>query len=79
LVTAGKVFKLAKATNLPGILSMLKDWRIEEEFAEADYKFTLVTEIMNLALGANTVTGVYSHDYVVHIFQRQGCSLATYC
>jgi hypothetical protein len=70
LVTAGKVFRLTEATTLSDIASGLKGFRIEEEYAEGDYKFTLVTEIMNLTLSANTVTGVYSHDYVLHVFHR---------
>ena len=70
MVAAGKVFLLTEATNLPDIASMLKGFRTEEEYAEGDYKFTLVTEAMNLTLSANTVTGVYSHDYVLHIFHR---------
>jgi len=70
LVAAGKVFRLTEATNLADVASMLKGFRTEEEYAEGDYKFTLVTEVMNLTLSANTVTGVYSHDYVLHIFHR---------
>ena len=70
MVAAGKVFRLTEATNLADIASMLKGFRTEEEYAEGDYKFTLVTEVMNLTLSANTVTGVYSHDYVLHIFHR---------
>ena len=70
MVAAGKVFRLTEATNLPDIASMLKGFRTEEEYAEGDYKFTLVTEVMNLTLSANIVTGVYSHDYVLHIFHR---------
>ena len=70
MVAAGKVFRLTEATNLADIASMLKGFRTEEEYAEGDYKFTLVTEVMNLTLNANTVTGVYSHDYVLHIFHR---------
>jgi hypothetical protein len=70
LVAAGKVFRLAEATNLADIASMLQGFRTEEEQAEGDHKFTLVNEVMNLTLSANTVTGAYSHDYVLHIFHR---------
>ena len=70
MVAAGKVFRLTEATNLADIASMLKGFRTEEEYAEGDYKFTLATEVMNLTLSANIVTGVYSHDYVLHIFHR---------
>jgi len=70
LVTAGKVFRLAEAMTLPDVAVKLKGFRTEEEYEEGDYKFTLVTEIMNLAPSANSVTGVYSHDYVLHVFHR---------
>jgi hypothetical protein len=70
LVTAGKVFRLAEETTLPDIASKLKGFRTEEDYEEGDYKFTLVTEVMNLAPKTNTVIGVYSHDYVLHVFHR---------
>jgi len=70
MVTAGKVFRLTEETTLPDIATRLKGFRTEEEYEEGDYKFTLVTEIMNLTPKANTVTGVYSHDYVLHVFHR---------
>jgi len=70
LVTAGKVFRLAETVTLPNVAVKLKGFHTEEEHEEGDYKFTLVTEIMNLTPSANSVTGVYSHDYVLHIFHR---------
>jgi len=70
LVTAGKVFRLAEAVTLPDVAVKLKGFRTEEEYEEGDYKFTLVTEIMNLMSRTNSVTGVYSHDYVLHVFHR---------
>jgi len=70
LVTAGKVFKLAEAATLPDVAERLKGFRTEEEYEEGDYKFSLVTEIMNLTTKANNVSGVYSHDYVLHVFHR---------
>ena len=59
MVTAGKVFRLAEAVSLPDVAVKLKGFRTEEEYEEGDYKFTLVTEIMNLTPSANNVTGVY--------------------
>jgi len=70
MVTAGKVFKVAQSISLSDVMSKLKDFKTQEEYKEGDYKFTLVTEIMNLNLRENTVTGVYSHDYVLHVFHR---------
>jgi len=70
LVTAGKVFRLTEAVSLSDVAAKLKGFRTEEEYEEGDYKFSLVTEIMNLTPKANNVTGVYSHDYVLHVFHR---------
>jgi len=70
LVTAGKVFRLAEDVTLADVAEKLKGFRTEEEYEEGDYKFTLVTEIMNLTPSINKVIGVYSHDYVLHIFHR---------
>jgi len=70
LVTAGKVFRLAEDVTLPDVAEKLKGFRTQEEYEEGDYKFTLVTEIMNLTPKTNNVTGVYSHDYILHIFHR---------
>jgi hypothetical protein len=70
LVTAGKVFKLSEGVSLVEVAEKLKGYHIEEDFEEGDYKFQLVTEIMNLTPQANSVTGVYSHDYVLYVFHR---------
>ncbi|HVP92815.1 MAG TPA: hypothetical protein VMS94_03640, partial [Acidobacteriota bacterium] len=35
-----------------------------------DYKFTLVTEVVGLLPKGNILRGVYSHDYVIHVFHR---------
>jgi hypothetical protein len=70
LVTAGKVFRLAETVTLPDVAVKLKGFRTEEEYEEGDYKFSLVTEVMNLTPSTNNVIGVYSHDYVLHVFHR---------
>ena len=70
MVTAGKVFKIAESTSLSDIASKLKGFKTEEEYEEGDYKFTLVTEVMNLIVHENMVAGVYSHDYMLHVFHR---------
>ena len=70
MVTAGKVFKIAESISLSNIASKIKGFRTEEDYEEGDYKFTLVTETMNLTTRENTVAGVYSHDYVLHVFHR---------
>jgi len=70
MVTAGKVFKLFETTPLPDLASKLGGYRREEAYEEGDYKFTLVTEIVHLMPRENALTGVYSHDYLTHVFHR---------
>ena len=70
MVTAGKVFRVAESISLSDVASKLKGYRTQEDFEEGDFKFTLVTEIMNPTLRENTVLGVYSHDYVLRVFHR---------
>lgn len=70
MVTAGKVFKLVEPTPLPDLASKLSGYRREEEHEEGDYKFSLITEVVGLMPRENTLTGVYSHDYVTHVFHR---------
>jgi hypothetical protein len=70
MVTAGKVFKLVEPTPLPDLASKLSGYRREEEHEEGDYKFSLITEVVGLMPRENTLTGVYSHDYVTHAFHR---------
>jgi len=70
MVTAGKVFKLFEPTPLPDLASNLGGYRREEAHEEGDYKFTLVTDIVHLMPRENALTGVYSYDYVTHVFHR---------
>jgi len=70
MVVAGKVFRLVESTPLPELATKLSGYKREEPYEEGDYKFTLVTEIMNLLPKENAVAGIYSHDYVLHVFHR---------
>ncbi len=71
MVVAGKIFRLVESTPLPELATTLSGYgKKEEPYEEGDYKFTLVTEIMNLLPRENAVAGIYSHDYVLHVFHR---------
>ena len=52
------------------IASRLEDYHTEESYEEGDYKFSLLTEVAGLLPKGNVVRGVYSHDYVIHVFHR---------
>jgi hypothetical protein len=70
MVVAGKVFRLSEPLSIAEIASRLEDYHTEEPYEEGDYKFTLVTEVVGLLPKGNMLKGVYSHDYVLHVFHR---------
>lgn len=70
MVVAGKIFRLVELTPLPELATRLSGYSREEPYEEGDYKFTLITEIMNLLPRENAVAGIYSHDYMLHVFHR---------
>jgi hypothetical protein len=72
MVVAGKLFRLSEPLAVAEIASRLEGYRTEEPYEEGDYKFTLVTEVVGLLPKPkeNMVRGVYSHDYVIHVFHR---------
>jgi len=70
MVVAGKVFRLSEPLSIAEIASRLEGHHIEEPYEEGDYKFTLVTEVVGLLPKEEMLRGVYSHDYVLHVFHR---------
>jgi len=70
MVVAGKVFRLLEQLSIAEIASRLEGYKLEEPYEEGDYKFTLVSEVVGLLPKENMLRGVYSHDYVMHIFHR---------
>jgi len=70
MVTAGKIFKSNEPISLAEIASKLSGYKTEETYEEENYKFNLITEITQLMPKEITLTGVYSHDYISHVFHR---------
>jgi hypothetical protein len=70
VVVAGKIFRLSEPLALDEIASRLENYHFEEDYEEGDYKFTLLTEVVGLLPKKNALGGVYSHDYVIHVFHR---------
>ena len=70
MVVAGKIFKLSEPLALDEVASRLENYHFEEDYEEGDYKFTLLTEVVGLLPKKDTLSGVYSHDYVIHVFHR---------
>jgi len=70
MVVAGKVFRLSEPLSVDDVASRLQGHHTEESYEEGDYKFQLVTEVVGLLPKENILRGVYSHDYVIHVFHR---------
>lgn len=70
MVVAGKIFKITKQMSAAELAVSLSNFHSEEQFEEGDYKFSLISEIKRVAPKNNIVTGVFSSDYVIHVFHR---------
>ena len=56
--------------SIVDIASKLDDYHVETPFEEGDYNFTLINEVVDLQQKANVLSGIYSNDYVMHVFHR---------
>jgi hypothetical protein len=70
MVVAGKIFKLSQPPTVGEIAAKLNGYHVEEDFEEGDYKFKLVNEVTYLAPKPDLLTGIFSSDYVIHVFHR---------
>ncbi len=68
--TAGKVFVSTEHLPLEDISVGLEGFRQEETYEEGDVELELITEITNISLAEDLLTGLYSYDYVVHNYHR---------
>lgn len=68
--TAGKIFITTEYMSLADISAGLEGFRVEEEYQEVDVVLNLVTEVANLSIDEEILTGLYSYDYVVHNYHR---------
>ncbi len=68
--TAGKVFVSTDYLPLTDISVSLEGFRVEEKYEEGEAEFDLVTEVANLSIAEETLTGLYSYDYIVHHYHR---------
>lgn len=70
MVVAGKIFRLSTSLPTAQVAAKLDGYHTEEVFEEGDYNFKLLTEVASLIPKENIITGIYSHDYVMHVFHR---------
>ncbi len=72
MVLPVKIFEITEETNLGVLAQKLKNLREEEEYETEDGKtLNLVTEIIDLDLKQNSITGTFSKDFVYKRFYRR--------
>lgn len=70
MVVGGKIFKLSDSMSINEIASKLNGYHIEQPYEEGDYKFNVITEVVKMESKRGLVMGVFSNDYVKHVFHR---------
>ena len=68
--TAGKVFVSTQYLPLAEISAGLEGFREEAQYTEGEVELGLVTEVANVSVTEDILTGLYSYDYVVHNYHR---------
>lgn len=68
--TAGKVFVSTQYLPLAEISAGLEGFREEDQYTEGEVELELVTEVANVSVTEDILTGLYSYDYVVHNYHR---------
>ncbi len=70
MVVAGKIFRVSEPLPIVDIASKLTGYHVEEPYEEGDYRFNLITEVVNLQPKLDMLNGTYSNDYIMHVFHR---------
>jgi hypothetical protein len=70
MVVAGKIFRLSQSMSIANISFKLHGYHVEENYEEGDYKFKLVSEVINLEAKSNSLNGTFSCDNITHVFHR---------
>jgi hypothetical protein len=72
MVLPAKIFEIQEETNLGLVIQKLKDFREEENYEKSDGEtVTLITEILDLDLKDNLVSGVFSADFMRTRYYRR--------
>jgi len=72
MVLPAKIFEIQEETNLGLVIQKLKDFREEENYEKSDGEtVTLITEILDLDLKDNLVSGVFSADFMRTQYYRR--------
>jgi hypothetical protein len=72
MVLAAKIFKFKEDAGLDLIARKLKDFHEEEPYEREGKKIKLATEVLELKLQADTLSGVFSRDFVLSRYYKRG-------
>jgi hypothetical protein len=72
VVLAAKIFKFKEDAGLDLIARKLKDFQEEEPYEREGKKIKLTTEVLDLKLQADTLSGVFSRDFVLSRYYKRG-------
>lgn len=72
MVLAAKIFKFKEDAELDLIARKLKDFREEEPYEREGKKIKLTTEVLELKLQADTLSGIFSRDFVLSRYYKRG-------
>ncbi len=72
MVLPAKIFEIKEELNFGLIVQKLKDFREEESYEKSDGEtVTLVTEILDLSLKENLISGIFSEDFMRTSYYRR--------
>jgi hypothetical protein len=72
MVLPAKIFEIKEETNFGLTAQKLKDFHEEEKYETNDDKtFTLITEILDLTLKENLISGIFSADFIQSRYYRR--------
>ena len=72
MVLPAKIFEIKEELNFGLIVQKLKDFREEESYEKSDGEtVTLVTEILDLSLKENLISGIFSEDFMQTSYYRR--------
>jgi hypothetical protein len=72
VVLAAKIFKFKEDAGLDLIARKLKDFHEEEPYEREGKKIKLTTEVLELKLQADTLSGIFSRDFVLSRYYKRG-------
>ncbi|MDG6925799.1 MAG: hypothetical protein JRN09_04550 [Nitrososphaerota archaeon] len=70
MVLAAKIFVVREENDLPLLATKLKNFRLEQDLSVEDQGFNLVSEISDLEIAKDSLSGTFSFDTVFTVNQR---------